>query len=313
MAGIVVLGAGGLIGRATIAEAERRGIEPVRGIGRSREAPDDMQAGLASWDCLDLATTDAGTLRGLLGRYLPDVVVNCAGRTDGGPAELARANVVVTGAVVEALDPEQMASRLVQVGSAAEYGQPTSTTSPSSEEQAARPLSVYGVTKLAATQLVLVAARTRGLDAAVARVFNPIGAGMPAASLPGRAVRRIRDAIERGTDRVEFGPLSHVRDFVDLRDVADALLTIGLADSLPDDLLNVGSGTGTTVRSIPSLVAERLGFTGSITETGDGSPRSWTVSYQRADIARLARLGWRPRYDLAASIDALVGERPGRP
>ena len=308
-----MLGAGGLIGRATIAEAERRGIEPVRGVGRSRPTPNAAPAGLASWDALDLATADPGTLRGLLRRYAPDVVVNCAGRTDGGAAELARANVVVTGAVVEAMDGEGPAIRLVQVGSAAEYGQPMSTTSATSEEQAARPLSMYGVTKLAATQLVLVAARTRDLDAAVARVFNPIGAGMPTASLAGRAVRMIRDAIERGTDRVEFGPLSAVRDFVDLRDIASALLTIGLTRTLDADLYNVGSGTGTVVRSIPTMVAERLGFAGSIVETGDGSPRSFEVGHQRADITRLARLGWVPRHDLGASIDALVAGLPGRP
>ncbi len=313
MAGLVVLGAGGLIGRATVIEARRLGIEPVRGVGRARRTPADLGPALTGWDSVDLVTTEPHVLGGLLRSYMPQAIINCVGRTEGGPARLTRANVVATAVIVEAVARMRTSTRLVQIGSAAEYGKPVKATSAISELDAARPVTTYGVTKLAAAQIVLVAARKEGIDAVVARVFNPIGAGMPVASLPGHALHRIREAVEGGTDRVEFGPLSAVRDYIDLRDVASALLTIGFADALADDVLNVGSGAGTVVRTIPSFIADRLGFSGNIVETGDGSPRSSDVTYQRADISRLTGLGWHPRYDLGASVDALVAGLTGRP
>nr|WP_322975329.1 NAD-dependent epimerase/dehydratase family protein [Actinacidiphila bryophytorum] len=66
------------------------------------------------------------------------------------------------------------AARLVQLGSAAEYGPGVPGTA-LAESAAARPAGVYGATKLAGT----LAVAGSGLDAVVLRVFNPVGAGAP--------------------------------------------------------------------------------------------------------------------------------------
>ena len=92
-----------------------------------------------------------------------------------------------------------------------------------------------------------------GLDAVVLRVFNPVGPGSPAASLPGRLADELRRALPDGTVRV--GDLSAYRDFVDVRDVAQA---VGLAVTAPGPLppvLNIGSGTATPVRELAEGLA----------------------------------------------------------
>ena len=81
----------------------------------------------------------------------------------------------------------------------------------------------YAATKLAAFQLVSEAAAESGVDTVVARIFNPIGPGMPPTSLPGRAARLLRDAVVDGASAIELGPLDGVRDYIDLRDVATAV------------------------------------------------------------------------------------------
>ncbi|MFD9248289.1 NAD-dependent epimerase/dehydratase family protein, partial [Streptomyces sp. NPDC059556] len=72
-------------------------------------------------------------------------------------------------------------ARLVQVGCASEYG-PSQPGSSTAEDAVPRPGGPYGVSKLAATELVLGS----GLDAVVLRVFSPVGPGTPAGSPLGR-------------------------------------------------------------------------------------------------------------------------------
>ena len=76
-------------------------------------------------------------------------------------------------------------ARLVHLGSAAEYGRGPGRA-PVREDEPARPVGPYGVTKLAGTRLVELA-RTAGLPAVVLRVFNPVGPGGagPHAARPG--------------------------------------------------------------------------------------------------------------------------------
>ena len=89
-------------------------------------------------------------------------------------------------------------------------------------------------------------ARARGLRLAVARVFNLIGPGQsPRFAVPGFA-RRIA-AAERGGDEVELalGNADAVRDFVDVRDGARALLELSRQEL--QGTYNLCSGQGATI------------------------------------------------------------------
>ncbi|MDG4866385.1 NAD-dependent epimerase/dehydratase family protein, partial [Streptomyces sp. T-3] len=108
-------------------------------------------------------------------------------------------------ALCEALREAAPTARLVHLGSAAEYG-PTRPHTPVTEETATRPQGPYGATKLAGTTAVT----TSGLDAVVLRVFNPVGPGAPASSLPGRLAAELLRAGPAGEVRV--GDLSAYRD-----------------------------------------------------------------------------------------------------
>ena len=107
---------------------------------------------------------------------------------------------------------------------------------------------MYGVTKLAGTRLVELAAAA-GLDAVVLRVFNPVGPGAPVSQPAWPARGRAAPGARDGTE-VRLGPLDTVRDFVDPRDVADAVLAAVAAPALPRPVLNVGSGRGVPVRAM---------------------------------------------------------------
>jgi nucleoside-diphosphate-sugar epimerase len=295
VSGVLVIGAAGLIGRAVLAEAERHGVaNAVVGTG---------SASLPDVHVLRLSASAVDELARLLERLEPEAIVNATGRTSGSKDELWQANVEPVAAILEAMRLAAPGARLVHIGSAAEYAEVTDQ--PTDEEAPLDASTPYAAGKIAALQLVSEAAES-GLDTVVARVFNPIGPGMPPTSLPGRAVRLIRDAVVAGAPRIELGPLTPVRDYIDLWDISTAILLLASDPRLAHRVYNVGSGRPTVVRDLVRNVADRLGFTGEILESASASPRSHRVERQVADIARIRSTGWMPRVELADSVDALI-------
>jgi nucleoside-diphosphate-sugar epimerase len=295
VSGVLVIGAAGLIGRAVLAQAE--------GAGAAHAVVGRPSASMPEAHVLRLAPDAVDRLAGLLERLRPDAVVNCAGRTSGTDDELRAANVDPVAALLEALPAAAPGARLVHLGSAAEYAEvPDRATHESTPLRATTP---YGAAKVAASRLVRNAADA-GLDAVVARVFNPIGAGMPPDSLPGRAARLVRDARASGAAEVQLGPLDAVRDYVDVRDVATAVVGLATHRFLDHRVYNVGSGRPTLTRDLVGLIARRAGFTGRVVEIGTPSPRSSHRPYQVADISRIRATGWSASIPLAASVETLL-------
>lgn len=303
---VLVVGSSGFIGRPIVAAAGAAARIDVVGAGRDRSGSGSS----GRWLELDLLGPPA-VLAGQLDRIAPDVVVNAAGSTTGGPDELRLANVDATARLVAAIEAALPDAVLVQIGSAAEYGH-GQVGRATRETDPAEPVGPYGTTKLEATRLVIeeiAAGRLRGV---VLRLFNTLGPSMPHGSLPGAALAGLVDAVGTGAREVQLGPLDPVRDFVDVRDVAAAVVSACTVPRHPHPILNIGSGTPHAVRDLVRLLAARVGFSGRIDESGTGSPRSTGVAWQVADI-RLAQaqLGWSPRFSLDDSVDLMVGGDAG--
>lgn len=246
----------------------------------------------------------------LLSHNHPNVVVNCAGRTEGDFDTLVSANVTLVHHLITAAAAQKTPPHLIHLGSAAEYGpaeQIVSETTPT------HPISPYGKCKLAATHALLNA--TSFLPATILRVFNPIGAGQSESTLPGRAARQFQQALTGESTTVQFGDLSPVRDFIAVHDVARAVTTVLCSPSSPA-VLNVGRGEGMTARDLIADLARISGYSGPITEEADGSQRSATVSRQYANVTRLRQLGWAPAASLEDALTdlwcAVIASTPSR-
>jgi NDP-hexose 4-ketoreductase len=310
---ILIIGASSFLGGHLVRTAEAAD-HTVLTSGRS-----------GNWSLrLDLVADPVERVASLITAAAPDVVVNCAGATSGGADALAAANITGvhtlvtallagarTGAGDQAGDADQASEgarpRLVHIASAAEYG-PSADGLPVTEETVPRPVGLYGATKLGGTRLVELA-RTAGLDAVALRVFNVVGAGSPEDTLPGAVAAQLRQLPPGGS--LKLGPLEAVRDFVDARDVADAVLAAAAAPTLPHAIVNVGSGVGVQAKVLVEHLLEVTGLAVTVHEDAPGSARSAGLGGQQADISRAALdFGWRPRRDLADSaLDLWKGAR----
>jgi NDP-hexose 4-ketoreductase len=298
---LLLLGASGFLGRAVgeVLDSDAQVEAVVRVTSR---APDGADAD--GWVRHDLFASPPENLVGLLRTTRPDVVVNCVGKLAGTEEALVAANVLLPARLVDAMPAAAPDARLVTIGSAAEYGVVPQGV-PVTEDAPTAPVGSYGVTKLAATQLVRLAARNRRLEGVVLRVFNPIGPHVPTENLLGRAASGLRTALEIGQDSVRFGPLAAYRDFVDVRDVASAVRAVALAPAVPEPVLNVGSGMAIRARDAVSRLAELAGYTGRLEESEAPPSRSAAVDWIAADTSRLRTLGWTPRHDLDSSLQAV--------
>ncbi|MFD7093698.1 NAD-dependent epimerase/dehydratase [Streptomyces xanthophaeus] len=323
---VLLIGANGYLGRYV---ADRLLADPavqLTALGRGDDA--DVR--------FDLATGSPGALTRFLDAVHPGVVINCAGATRGGARELTRHNTVAVATICESLRRSGCGARLVQLGCAAEYG-PSQPGSSTAEDAVPRPGGPYGVSKLAATELVLGS----GLDAVVLRIFSPVGPGTPAGSPLGRLAEARRRAMQSGDGELKLSGLGVQRDFVDVRDVARAVHAASL--SAAQGVVNIGTGRAVRLRDAAAVLARVAGYGGALHEldlphggspqphqhpgrpTGlatIGSPRSEATSeqlaaaapqpypypdgcgaWQQADVRTARdRLGWRPRINLEESL-----------
>ncbi len=305
MARLILVGAGGFIGRALRRHLAAEGEEVVC-VGRR----EDRSLPGEEWAVVDLLAAPASELATLMRGRGVRAVINCAGLLDGPVDQMVRANAELPARLVEAVAGDR--PRLVHLGSAAEYGEREPDTS-IDEEDSPRPHTPYGITKLAGTLIVAHAAGTRTADAVVLRLFNPLGPGMTGGSMPGRAARLITEANRSGAGSIRMGPLDAWRDFVDVRDVASALLAAVLAPEVSEPILNLGSGRARQARDVVRAMAHAAGWEGEVIEQADlGSPRSDGVSWQQAGTARIrAQLGWQPRFGLTAAATSVLAGLEG--
>jgi GDP-4-dehydro-6-deoxy-D-mannose reductase len=196
--------------------------------------------------------------------------------------------------------------RVVLVGSAAELGPVPVAELPVGEDHPCRPRDPYGLSKWFATAAGLSAGPP--VHVSVARVFNPVGPGMPATQAFGRFARVLVNA-QGGPQRLRVGELEARRDFVDVRDVAGALVAIALRGA-DRTVYHVGRGISHSVGEGLQYLVRLSGLAVSI-DRAEGLSHSGPAD-SRADISRIVtQTGWAPEYTLEQSLSALWGELRG--
>ena len=112
-------------------------------------------------------------------------------------------------------------------------------------------------------------------------------------------IRRFHQAKETGASSVTiWGSGKPLREFLHVTDIAAGILHL-LSLNDPPDLVNIGTGQEISIRQLAELVAEIVGYRGSITTDTtkpDGTPR------KLSDVRLIQSTGWSPKIGLRDGI-----------
>jgi UDP-glucose 4-epimerase len=283
----VVTGGAGFIGSNLVDALLARGDEVV--------VVDDLSSGKRENVAADARLSEVSILDPALAEVIadqqPEVCFHLAAQADvptsvRRPDFDAEVNVVGTVRVLQAAGADT--SVVFTSTGGAIYGE---LDKPAREDDPRRPLSPYGVAKLAAEEYVAGWNRLHGTRHGTLRFGNVYGPRQEA-SLEGGVVAIFLNAMAAGGETTIFGDGRQTRDFVHVDDVVRALL---LAPGHAG-VCNIGSGAETSVLELH----ERCRAV-----SGDDRPprlapaRDGDLERSVLDIALAGReLGWRPEVSL---------------
>jgi len=304
---LLVTGGAGYVGGFVTRMLRRQGHEVT--------VVDDMSSGRrqAAGDAL-LEQLDFGN-RPAIGRLMSEreieAVLHFAGlksvaQSWDEPRRYLDVNVARTVSLLNAMSDASV-NLFVYSSSCAIYG---NATPPIDESAPAAPLNPYATTKWLAEQALECAAEDRALRYVALRYFNAAGAEFDASAgeeLTGavnlvpmvmRAALGTLPAVEIYGADYPTPDGTAIRDYIHVLDLAEAHMRSleYLCGGSPSVRLNVGTGTGTSVRQIVAETERVTGRSIAVVESDRraGDPAAVWASVELADRT----LGWRSRYGI---------------
>lgn len=311
---ILLTGGSGFVGRHTAA-ALVEAYPNARHVSMQRAedgpAPRDFSA--AAVDLLDESAIDR-----LVADLTPDLVVHLGGQASigqsaGAAEQTWRINFHGAFALGASIARHAPRATVLFSSTAMAYGA-SFRDGVLAEDAPLRPMDVYSRSKVAAENGM---ADVLGPDARliVTRPVNHSGPGQRSRNfvLASFAAQIAEIETGRAAPLLRVGDLSRKRDFLDVRDVVDAYLRlIRKADELPErvSIFNIASGEAPAIADLLAMLRgmSRRPFEVEV-DPALLRPSATDIQCVACDASKLrAATGWRPRYDIADTLSALLDE-----
>ena len=213
------------------------------------------------------------------------------------PEETMDVNVEGTRRVLEACRDGAVGG-VILASSAAVYAP---SDDPCDEESTPlRPLEVYGDSKLEAEKLARTFHDATGIPTTVLRLFNAIGRN----ETNPHVVPHIFESLQR-SDVIDLGNTAPRRDYIDTRDIAEAILAVSESSS-GFRIFNVGTGAAYSVDEVVESLRRILRRPIAIVQDPSRLRASERMLLE-ANIGRIrAATGWTPELSLENTLRDLV-------
>ena len=294
----LVTGGAGFIGshltRALLGEGRRVTVLDNLSVGRKEVVPDgarfvhgdvrDEKAvvdALAGVDCVFHLAAQV-TIRGSFDRFHEDLDTNVMG----------------TARLLRAVDRAHV--RWFTLASSMAVYSDAVSPAPIDESHPKRPLSPYGVGKLAAEDVSHQILEARGIPFTATRFFNTYGPGQTYTPYVGVLTIFITRLL-RGESITIFGDGEQQRDFIHVKDiVAGTMATPGREPGR----YNLGTGKGTTLNQLAAMVLAKLA---PGRKANHADAQAGELRFSVADISAARRaLGFSPTRSLHQDLDDVI-------
>ena len=294
----LVTGASGFVGRHLVAALRRENADVLACGG-----PHDEEG-----EYFNIDLRDDESLRAAIAAARPDVVFHLAAQSfvpEAIESPLATLEINTVGSArlagaIRAYDADPP-PRLLFTSSAEVYGPREPQEYPLQETLERRPANPYGASKAGAEVVLLADARSFGLDVVIARAFNHIGPGQSERFVVASLAAQLARIAGGAEPQMYVGNLAAARDFLDVRDVVEAYLTLARRGE-GAQVYNVCSGCAVTVRDV---LRELIAIARVAVEVREDPARMRAVenplSVGNAQKLRDAT-GWKPKIPLTQSL-----------
>lgn len=236
-------------------------------------------------------------LEAIVRKINPEIVFHMAAygiqRKENNFAKILKTNTIGTVNLFSILS-KQNVSRVVNIGSVFEYGQ-KSTNIGFLETDCLDPLTLYGITKAAQTNIANYFFKFKSLPVTTLRLFTPYGMF----EKKGRLVTDIMLSIINNKKLKILSPKS-VRDFVFIEDVIEALIKASKTPNINGEVFNIGLGELNSVENIVNILKNFSNYkTKSVIINEQKQDYDVLGGKGYANISKAEKiLNWKPKYSI---------------
>lgn len=208
-----------------------------------------------------------------------------------------RNNVLTTQKLLEAAKDNEL-EKFIYASSSSIYGD--AKVYPTSEDLTPRPISPYGVTKLAGEHLCMLYWKNFGVRTVALRYFTVYGPRQR----PDMAFSKFIKAILEGEPIMIYGDGEQTRDFTFVSDAVEANL-LAMKTDTTGEVFNIGGGSRITVNGVVKMLEEIIGDAANVKHI---ERQKGDVRHTAADITKAYKLlGYEPNFELRKGLRLQVG------
>ncbi|MFH1537815.1 MAG: GDP-mannose 4,6-dehydratase [bacterium] len=307
----LITGITGFVGSHMADFLLNEGIE-VHGTRRRRSPLVNIKDILGKINLIECEMKDLSSVRTTLGNIRPDLIFHLAAQSYvptswTSPADTLQNNVIGELNILEAMKELGLGETRMQIaGSSEEYGLVYEDELPIKETNPFRPLSPYGVSKVAQDLLGFQYFRSYGLKVIRTRAFNHTGPRRDEMFVTSNFAQQIARVEKKMQPPVlHVGNLEAKRDFTDVRDVVRAYYLV-TKQGEPGDVYNIASNKTHRIREILDMLLS-MSDVRITTEEDPTRLRPSDVPVLLGDATKLRELtGWKPEIPFEQTLKDLL-------
>lgn len=305
---VLITGATGFVGSHLVDYLHHIPEVEVWGTRRRRSDISNLQVPIILLDC---ELTDPVHVSRAIDQAEPDLVFHLAAQSFvpesfAAPQHTLAVNVLGSLNLLSSIHKHRPDCRVLMAGSSEEYGLVYPTDCPIKEYQPLRPMSPYGVSKVAMELLSQQFAVAYGLHIVTTRAFNHTGPRRGEQFVTSNFAKQVAD-IEAGIREpvIRVGNLAAKRDWTDVRDMVRAYW-LAIHKCSPAEPYNIASGKTHRVKDILHILKKEAAIDFSI-ETDPTRLRPSDVPLLQGSAEKFWKAtAWKPNIPFSRTMRDLL-------